>query len=96
MNRQALDAVRDGTLGPAWRAVNLHHHSINALEAWGLAEFRRGPSYDPSRRGRKTILIMGRLTAEGVRVRDDYHRRSAERRDNAIRRDNKRKRRGRK
>ena len=65
---RAPGVIYDCKLSPYWRFVNLHHQIRETLTRWGLAEFKvlaKG-------------VIMGRLTEEGIEVRDNHHKSIAE------------------
>jgi len=70
----ALKMVYNNEIMPYWAPFTGHTHSREALERWGVAEFRRIPGLA----ARKRSVWYGRLTARGVQVRDDYARRRAE------------------
>lgn len=76
-----LEKVIKGDLSPYWRVFEPSAwtgHQRDIMERCGLAEFRRTHAG----------LLIGRLTDEGVRVRDYFHRRNAERIDRDRRKEN--------
>jgi hypothetical protein len=65
-------------IGPAWTKVEgWHHHARLGLERWGLAEFRQ-LAYWRDAQGRRHSVWIARLTAEGIRLRDQRIQRAAE------------------
>lgn len=83
---RALRLVYSGRLTPVWSFVLIHGRTRDALTRWGLAEFQMR-HIGNRKKSRDEDIVFGRLTPEGVKVRDDYHARQAEKADLKIRRE---------
>lgn len=81
LSSKALKAIENCLIGPAWAPTDLHHETRKALREWGLAEFMDYGTYNPRKTKGGMPIVLGRLTPEGVQVRDDYHCRQAEKLD---------------
>lgn len=80
LKSRALDAIRNDEIFPYWAETKLGPKPRETLERWGLAEFKNRGTFK-ALGDKNTIIILARLTPDGIKVRDDYHRGRAERAD---------------